>query len=89
MTFQEYQKNYSDQLKTFLDTPAGQNFLSVLGAHRPAYEFSVQNHLLTENRGAMRGYELCMRNAVLLSKPYAVHHDIEPTYGVPNKPSNS
>lgn len=81
----DFRKTYNDQLKTFLDTPCGQHFLSVLGAMRPPYEFSVQNHLLTENRGAMRGYELCLRHILGLSMPYTVQHEPEPNYGVTGK----
>lgn len=85
MTQVEYQNTYYSELNKFLVTPCGQHFLSTLGTMRPGYEFPQQPHLLHENRGAMRGYELCLRNALILSKPPAVHHEVQPTYGVPNR----
>lgn len=87
MTPTDFRKTYSDQLKTFLATPCGQHFLSVLGSMRPGYEYSVQSHLLIENRGAMRGYELALRNSLGLSMAYSVQQEAEPTYGVPNPKS--
>lgn len=80
----DFRKNYNETLKTFLDTPCGQNFLQVIGGMRPGYEYAPQPHLLAENRGAMRGYELCIRNIVGLAMPEIIRHDPEPTYGVPN-----
>ena len=82
MTVQNFQTNYADQLKTFLETPCGQNFLTVLGSLRPPYEFSEHDHLLAENRGAMRGYELALRNALAMAMPPRVSQDPEINYGV-------
>lgn len=84
MNHADFRKTYSDQLKAFLESPCGQNLLNTAGAMRPPYEFSVQNHLLTENRGAMRGYELCLRNILGLAVPYTVQREPEPNYGVPS-----
>lgn len=85
MTKEAFQTTYSNDLKKFFDTPCGQHFLSVLGSMRPPYEYPPQGHLLDENRGAIRGYELCMRNSMVLTIPPSVRHEVEPTYGVPNK----
>lgn len=85
----DFRKAYNEQLKTFLETPGGQQLLQVLGAMRPAYEFAQQPHLMAENRGAMRGYELCLRNILGLSMPYTVHQEVEPTYGVPTVGRNA
>lgn len=84
MTPSDFRKNYSDQLQTILQSPCGSHLVATLGAMRPAYEFSVQNHLLAENRGAMRGYELCLRNLLGLAQPFTVQREPEPNYGVPS-----
>lgn len=85
MTKADFQKNYCTEHKKYIDTSCGQHFLSTLGSMRPAYEYPVQGHLLDENRGAIRGYELCMRNILVLASPPSVSSEIEPTYGVPNR----
>lgn len=82
MNRQTFQKTYGEELRKFVSTPCGQAMLAALGAQRPPYEFSVQNHLLVENRGAMRGYELCLRNILSLSTPINPPEEIEATYGV-------
>lgn len=79
----DFRKTYSDQHKQNLESSYGQHLIQALGAMRPPYVFPQQPHLLTENSGAMRGYELCLRNLVGLSVPYTVQHEPEPNYGVP------
>lgn len=88
MTRQQFQKEQSGELRKFIESPLGQQFLSILGSIRPPYEFPAQDHLLAENRGAMRGYELCLRNILGLTVPYQEIRDPEPTYGIPNKPES-
>jgi len=85
MNRQQFQKQFSGELKQFLETPCGQSFLSALGTMRPPYEFPAQEHLMTENRGSMRGYELCMRNSLILTLPYEETKEVQPTYGVPDR----
>lgn len=88
MTKDIFQKAYAEDLKKFMGTPCGQALLATLATQRPPYEFSVQNHLLVENRGAMRGYELCMKNLLSLSTPTVVPRDVEANYGVPDAPGD-
>lgn len=85
MTRQQFQKQFSGDLRNFLESPCGQNFLSTLGTMRPPYEFPAHDHLLAENRGAMRGYELCLRNSLMLTLPYEEAREAQPNYGVPDK----
>lgn len=84
MTAQQFQKEHSGELLKFVQSPFGQNLLSVLGAMRPPYTFPAQDHLLAENRGAMRGYELCLRNILGLTVPYVESREPEANYGVKN-----
>lgn len=85
MTRQQFQKDHSGDLQKFIQSPLGQSFITVLGSIRPPYEFPAHEHLLAENRGAMRGYELCLRNILGLTIPYQEMKDAEPTYGVPDQ----
>lgn len=82
MTQQQFQKEHSGELLKFIQSPFGQNLLTTLGAMRPPYAFPPQDHLLVENRGAMRGYELCLRNILGLTIPYTELSDPKPDYGV-------
>lgn len=86
MTPQQFQKEHSGELLKFVQSPFGQNLLNVLGSMRPPYQFPPQDHLLAENRGAMRGYELCLRNILGLTVPYIEQRDPQPDYGVKDEP---
>lgn len=55
MTRQQFQKEHAGDLQKFIQSPLGQQLLNVLGSMRPPYQFPDQQHLLAENRGAMRG----------------------------------
>lgn len=89
MTRQQFQKECSGDLLKFIQSSVGQQTLNVLGALRPPYQFPEQEHLLAENRGAMRGYELCLRNLMALTAPYVEMQEPEPTYGVKDKPKET
>ena len=81
-----FQKQYAAELKALIESKFGQSLLATIGSMRPAYEFPIQEHLLSENRGAMRGYELCLKNIISLSIPQIATPDVEQDYGVPNSP---
>lgn len=84
MTVQEFQANHSGDLKRWLETPAGQAFFNLLNSMRPPYEFPMQEHLLIENRGVVRGYEMCLRNTIVLTMPPKIVTQPEANYGVPD-----
>lgn len=86
MTRQQFQKDHAGDLLKFLQSPLGHNLLNVLGTMRPPYQFPPHDHLLAENRGAMRGYELCLRNILGLTMPTLESADPEPNYGVKDHP---
>jgi len=81
----EFKKNFSGELKAYLETNSGTNFIVALGGMRPPYEFPKEDHLLAENRGAIRGYELCLRNIMFLCSPVEDNSTIEANYGVPER----
>lgn len=85
MTKIEFQNQYGADLKKFIDSPFGKSFLNILGSLRPGYEFPIEEHLLSENRGALRGYELCIRNIITLSMFSKPVQEPEANYGVPDK----
>lgn len=85
MNAQEFQTNYSSELKKFFDTPMGKEFLGVLNGLRPAYEFPIHDHLLIENRGFVRGFEQCLRSIIALTMAPKVIAQPEANYGVPDK----
>lgn len=85
MTPVEFQTNHSGDLRAFLDTNLGKEFLALLNGLRPAYEFPIHEHLMIANREAIRGYEMCLRNIVALTMPPKVVTQPEANYGVPDK----
>lgn len=85
MTATEFQINYGPELKKFFETPVGKEFITLLNGLRPGYEFPVHDHLLIENRGMVRGYELCLRNIIGLTMPPKVTSQPEANYGVPDR----
>lgn len=86
MNKEAFQKQFSGELKTFLSTPCGQNLLITLSSLKPVYEDAKEEHLYADNRGAIRGYEACVRNLMGLCAPIARKEEIEANYGVPDKP---
>lgn len=86
MTRQLFAEKFGGDFKKFLESPIGQSFLLTLNNMSPAYEFPKEEHLLIENRGAKRGYQICLTNIVTLCVPIKTNQDPEPNYGVPNKP---
>lgn len=85
MTVHQFKEIYSGDLKKFLETHAGQEFLSILGMLRPAYDLPKEEHLLIESRGAIRGYETCVRNIIGLAAHKTTVQEPEANYGVPDK----
>jgi hypothetical protein len=82
MRLSDYQKVHAEKLREFLTSPAGHATMTMLGLLRPKPEFPKEAHLLNENRGAIRGYELCMAQFAVLVTPVSERAPIEPTYGV-------
>lgn len=86
MTATEFRSSpYSAEWNKFLQTQAGKEFLGVLHGLRPGYESSPHEVVFIENRGAIRGYELCVLNAVALASPPKIITQPEANYGVPDK----
>lgn len=81
-----FQKQYAQELKILVESKFGQSLLAALGSLRPHYEFPPQEHLLSENRGAIRGYELCIRNILALSIYMPASDEVEANYGIPTQP---
>lgn len=82
---QQFQSQHGAELKKFLETPVGKEFLNLLSALRPAHEFPVHEHLLNENRGAIRGYESCLLKIVALTMLPTTGAQPEANYGVSDK----
>ena len=85
MTPVEFQAHNSGKLKEILDSQLGKDFLTILQALRPAYEFPIHEHLMTANREAIRGYDICLRNIIALSLPPKAVTQPEANYGVEDK----
>lgn len=85
MTAIEFQSSFSGELAQFLLTPCGKELVTILHGLRPAYETSPSEHVFIENRGAVRGYELCLRNILGLANPPKIVNAPEANYGVPDK----
>lgn len=85
MTPEEFQSSYSGWLSDTLKTNQGQVFLSLLNSMRPPHESPKEEHLYADNRGSIRGYELCLRNIIGLMLPPKKREEIKPTYGVPDR----
>lgn len=82
MTVKEFQTTLSGDLKAWVESPLGRETMQLLGSIRPNYEYSAEAHLFAENRGAMRGYELCLRNILGLCVPPVATQEVPQTYGV-------
>lgn len=89
MNRDQFQKQFSGDLKKFIDSPCGQASLNILGMLRPTYEFPPHEHLLSENRGAMRGYEMCLRNMIALTIQLPQSNEVPADYGVPEAPKET
>lgn len=85
MTAQEFQVAFSADLKKVLESQMGQNLVQILGGLRPQYEMSPHEHLFSDNRGSIRGYETCLRNLIGLAMPPKIAEQPPVNYGVPDK----
>lgn len=85
MTRQAYLMKYGSEFKTFIESPAGIEMLGTLNAMAPAYESSEHAHLYADNRGAKRGYQLCVNNIFGLSFTVKQDSSIDANYGVEDK----
>lgn len=85
MTAREFQINHHGDLKLFLDTPVGKELLSALSSLRPPYSDSPHEHLFIDNRGTVKGYELCLRNMVALCLPPSPTTEVKANYGVDDR----
>lgn len=83
MTPIEFQSAHAGKLKEILDSNFGKDFLLIIQALKPAYEFPIHEHLMLANRESIRGYEMCLRNIVALSFPPKMVSQPEANYGVP------
>jgi len=82
MTPEEFQKNHGQELKEILQSPIGGATILTLNGMRPNYEPSTHQHIFLENRGVVRGYEMCLRNLASLTFVPTVRKEVEPNYGV-------
>lgn len=90
MTAVEFQGSpHSVELNKFLQSPAGKEFMLTLHGLRPAYESSQYEHVFIENRGAVRGFEICLRSMVALASPPKVVAQPEANYGVPDRKTSN
>lgn len=82
MTPQEFQIKLGPQLKEILQSTLGQSAIAMVNAMKPNYEPSPHEHIFIENRGAVRGYEMCMRNIAALTYVPVIKPDAQQDYGV-------
>lgn len=82
MTAKEFQATYSAELKDFFESPCGKAFLDTIRGMRPGLIPVQHEHLLIENAGAVRGYEQCLKNIIILSILSPPFEEIQLTYGV-------
>lgn len=80
---EEFQSRHSGDLKNFLQSPCGTSLLDALGVLRPQFTPHNLPHLHVENSGAIRGYELAMRNILILSSAPPKEIVLDANYGVP------
>lgn len=80
---EEFQSRHSGDLKSFLQSSCGASLLDALGVLRPQFTPHNLPHLHVENSGAIRGYELCMRNILILSSAPTPPVVLDANYGVP------
>lgn len=84
MTKQQFIDKHGDELKKFLSSESIIAAFNLVNTMKPINEFSNEPHLFAENRGAIRGYELCLRNFIGLSLLPKNTEEIEADYGIPN-----
>lgn len=82
MTREEFQRNHSGDLKTFLESPVGQRLLVVLGALRPPHNISQYEHILLDSYANRRGYEQCLSTLLGLCLPQNKPTEVEANYGI-------
>lgn len=85
MTPQEFQIKLGPQLKEILQSQLGQSAIAMVNSMKPNYEPSPHEHIFIENRGAVRGYELCMRNIAALTYVPVIKPEAKQNYGVEEK----
>lgn len=85
MTLKEYQTNYGVDLRKFLETPAGREFLPTLATLCPQYEEKKEEHLYIDNRGAIRGFSQSIRSVMTMTQIPINHIEPQANYGVPDK----
>lgn len=87
MTPQEFQLNHSGDLKNFIETPVGKQFISLLNGMRPPLSAAFPNeHSMIRTYANIEGYELCLRNIIaLMMAPSKPKTGIPADYGVPDK----
>lgn len=79
---EDFQRQFGVKVKEFLDSPIGREFLNTLSQLRPGYDNNQLEHLFIENRGAIRGYETCLKNLISLSFSPAPSKEVDANYGV-------
>lgn len=83
MTRQQFEDQFGSAYREHMGSPLGQAIIGMLSANQPTYEFSQVPHIYADNRGAKRGYELCIRNMVGLAVPPKAVEQPKADYGVP------
>lgn len=85
MTKDEFQKQYIEEYRKWLNSPLGQAFISTLPEFLTPYDSPKDVHLYADNRGSRKGGESMIRNIIALSLYVQKRPDAEPTYGVPDR----
>lgn len=82
----QFQKKHSETLKAFYGTECGKALIEALVHLRPPLTPHNIPHLHSENTGAVRGYELCLKHMVNLCVFTPPMNDVEADYGVKDVP---
>ena len=86
MTVADFQKTRGPELKKFLLSPAGVDFMNAINSLKPALQDSFPSeHAMTRAYAKIEGYELCMRHMVALTMVAKPASQPEANYGVPDK----
>lgn len=80
MKFEDFQKRHLIEFSNMIESEMGKDLLVTLQASRPTLIPLQQEHLLIENSGAVRGYEQCIKNLLLLKTVIAPRKEITKLY---------
>lgn len=85
MNLEEYRKNFSGELKTFLTSQAGTGLMQAIASTRPLFKTDSSPHAHHESAGAVRGHDQVFNLIFLLSRPPQQNQEVAMDYGVPEK----